>query len=126
MTEKIFVSYAPDDRGVLDNLEQKLRKHGVIGSEPVSIIDIQTEVKPGDNFREAIQKQIQSASKVVVIHSETSESSQWVNYEAGMADALNKPIFVIDITDKNIGKDSTSRSKFLSNLANVRSIKIKK
>jgi len=117
MTEKIFVSYAYEDRGVLDKLEQTLRKHGVIGDEPVSIIDPQKEVKAGDNIREAIRKQIQSASKVIVIHTDTSESSQWVNYEAGMADALNKPIIII-------AKKGSGKTRFLSNLANVRSIEI--
>ncbi|MFH1236420.1 MAG: toll/interleukin-1 receptor domain-containing protein [Parcubacteria group bacterium] len=120
MTEKIFVSYDYDDRGVrrvLEKLEQILRKHGVIGDEPVSIIELQKEVKAGDNIREAIRSQIQSASKVIVIQSDKSESSQWVNYEAGMADALNKPIIVI-------GKKGPGKTRFLSNLANVRSIEI--
>jgi len=117
VTEKIFVSYAHEDRGFLDKLEEALRKHGVIGDEPVSIIDPLKEVKVGENIREALRKQIQSASKVVIIHTDKSESSQWVHYEAGMADALNIPMIII-------ARTGTGKTTFLANLSNVHSIEI--
>lgn len=117
MAQKIFVSYAHEDRGLLDELEETLRKHGVIGDEPVSIIDPLNEVKLGDNIREAIRNQIESASKVVIIYTDKSGSSDWVNYEVGMADALNKPIIII-------GKKGSRKTEFLGNLDNVHSIEI--
>lgn len=117
MAEKIFVSYVHEDRGFLDKLVEALRKHGIIEDEPVSIIDPLKEVKVGDNIRETLRNQIQSASKVVIIHTDKSESSQWVNYEAGMADALNKPIIIV-------GRKGSGKTSFLANLANVRSIEI--
>ncbi len=117
MTEKIFVSYVHEDRGFIDKVEQALRKHRVIGDEPVSIIDSLKEVKAGDDIRMALRKQIQSASKVVIIHTDKSESSQWVNYVAGMADALNKQIILI-------GRKGSGKTSFLSNLANVHSIEL--
>lgn len=112
MTEKIFVSYAYEDRESLDNLEEELRDHGIIGDKPVSFIDPLKEVKVGENIREAIRKQVQSADKVIIIHTDKSESSQWVNYEAGMADALNKPIIIL-------GRKGSGKTMLLSNLANA-------
>lgn len=118
MTEKIFVSYAFQDRGVLKSLEQELRKHGIVGAEDVMLIDPQSEFQAGDNIREAIKDQIRSASKVVIIASENSENSQWVNYEAGMASALEKPIIIF-------GRKGSGKTFFLSKaLGNVRSIEM--
>ena len=46
-------------------------------------------------LREDIRKQIQSATKVIVIWGSASANSSWVNYELGLADALRKPILVV-------------------------------
>ncbi len=117
MTEKIFVSCAQEDRGLIDKVEKALRKHGIIRDEPVKIIDPFKEAMCGDDIRVTIRKQIESASKVVIIHTKKSESSQWVNYEAGMADALNKQMIIV-------GRKGLGKTSFLSDLANVRSIEL--
>lgn len=117
MTEKIFVSYAYEDRGVLDKLEQTLRKHYFIRDEKISIIDPLNEVKAGDNIREVLRNQIESATKVVIILTDKSEHSQWVNYEVGMAVALNKPIILV-------GKKGSGKTSFLANLSDVHLIEL--
>ena len=38
---------------------------------------------------------IASASKVILLWTDAGSKSDWVNYEAGMADALGKPIVVV-------------------------------
>lgn len=118
MTEKIFISYASEDREYLEALEQALREHGIIKGEDFSFID-SFNFSPGEDFRESIKKQIQSASKVVIIATDESASSKWVNYEAGMADALDKPIIVV--VPKGFRK-----SKLLSNLSKFQSIEFNK
>lgn len=117
MTEKIFVSYAHQDRGLFKFIEQELRKHGIISAEEVMLLDPQSEFQAGDNIREAIKNQIRSASKVVIIASENSADSQWVNYEAGMASALEKPIIIF-------GKKGIGKTAFLQTLGNVCSVEM--
>ncbi len=68
-------------------------------------------------FRLAIRDQIKSADMVVIITSESSVESQWVNYEAGMADALGKPIVVV-------GRRGIGKSSLLTNLADAKVIEI--
>ncbi len=118
MTEKIFISYSPKDRDHLEDLEQTLREHGIIKGDNFSLID-SFELSPGDNWRDSIKKAIQSASKVVILATDASASSQWVNYEAGMADALDKTIIVVE--PKGSGK-----STLLSNLSKFQSIELNK
>ena len=96
MAEKIFVSYSYEDRKYLDGLKEVLRTHGVIEGNETSIIDpFLKTIAVGENIRENIKKEIQSASKVIIIYTNNTEFSQWVNYEVGMADALGKPMVVV-------------------------------
>ena len=114
MTEKIFVSYAHQDRKYLKGLEQQLRKHGIVSGGDVVLIDPH-EIQPGENIREALRNQIRSATKVVIIVSKNSADSEWVNYEAGMASALEKPIVII-------GGKGSGKTVFAKALGNVQSI----
>lgn len=116
MTEKIFLSYAHQDRAIADQAEKHLREHGLVISDMV-ILDPQKEIRAGDNIREVIRSQMMAASKVVIITSPNSAQSQWVNYEAGMASALGKPIIVI-------GSRGMEESTLLKTLGVVRSIEI--
>lgn len=119
MAEKIFVSYSHGDRKYLEGLEQLLKAHGVIEGDEVSIIDpFSQSFSAGEDIRETIKKQIQSASKVVIIYTSNTESSQWVNYEVGMADALNKPVIVV-------GARGSGKTTLLSALKHLKSIELK-
>jgi GTPase SAR1 family protein len=117
MTEKIFVSYAHQDRDLVQAVVQNLREHGIVTEQDVVILDHQDFI-PGQDVRRMIKDQISSASKVVIIASDDSANSEWVNYEAGMAAALEKPIFVM-------GRKGTGKSSALIRaLDNVESIEI--
>ena len=116
MTEKIFVSYAHQDRKHLEGLEQQLRKHGIVSGRDVVLVDSH-EIQPGENIRETLRSQIRSATKVVIIASENSADSEWVNYEAGMASALEKPIVIIG----GKGSGTTAFAKALGNVQSIES-----
>jgi hypothetical protein len=118
MSDKIFISYAHEDRKFLKDVKRALRDQGIIKDEDSFIIEPsdKSNIK-GGNIRELIKDKIKSANKVVIISSDKSESSQWVNYEAGMADALNKPIIVV-------GTKPSGKTRWLSNLNKYKSIRL--
>jgi hypothetical protein len=117
MAEKIFLSYAYQDRDLVPSVEEALRKHKVVTAEQVIIVDPEKDVHPGENVREWIKDAISSASKVVIIASDDSAASQWVNYEAGMATALGKPIVVV-------GRKGVGKGALVGALENVQSIEM--
>ena len=118
MTEKIFLSYARQDREVADQVEEHLRKYGLVTSDDLVIFDPLKDLQPGDNIREVIRRQMMAASKVVIITSPNSAQSQWVNYEVGMASALDKPIIVIG------SRGGMGTSTLFRALGNVRYVEI--
>ena len=99
----------------MKDVKRELRKHGLLNSEDVVLFDPQSGIEAGDDIRNVIKEQIMSASKVVFIASKNSSESQWVNYELGMASALEKPI-------KVIAEPGRKKPDFLAALANVESI----
>ena len=117
MTEKIFVSYAHEDRDLVKAVLGALRKHHIVTAEDVVILDPH-HFEPGENIRRMIKDQISSARKVVIIATDHSAKSEWVNYEAGMAAALDKPIVVMG------RKGSGKTASLISSLGNVQSIEI--
>ena len=120
MAQRIFVAHAHEDRSMVQAAEQALRQHGVLTPQDTIMDHPEQAVQGGENIREAIKDQISSASMVVIILSENSESSGWVNYEAGMAAALDKPIILV-------GRGSEKRhvlANSLGDLGNVRFIEI--
>jgi hypothetical protein len=117
MTETIFLSYAREDRGLVGAVRRALRKHGIVTGNDVVIMDPHEKLKGGLNARKLIKDQMSLASKVVIIGSENSANSVWVNYEAGMAAALGKPIVVF-------GKGTGKTASMLKSLGNVQFVKM--
>jgi len=110
MVKRIFLSYAPQDIISVKSVVRALKKEGLVDEECVEVLDPREKLKPGSYIREAIKQQINSADKVVVIASGNMAGSQWVNYEVGMADALGKPIIVIERKGAGEGWTLSSRS----------------
>ena len=100
MGKKVFLSYAYEDRGIAEQVSRLLREHGH-DTDDMSFIDPLVDTKIGDDIRGSIKQQMCSASNVVIIVTPNSAKSQWVNYEAGMASALDKPIILIRSKDAN-------------------------
>lgn len=118
MPEKIFLSYSHEDRDLVKDVIEALRKHHLVTSkDPIIILD-PYDFTPGDDMRQKIQEQISSASKIVIIASDNSASSAWVNYEAGMAAALDKPIVVFG------RKGSGKSASLIRALPNVQQIEL--
>ena len=116
MGKKVFLSYAYEDRGIVEQVSRFLKEHGH-DTDDMSFIDPQVDTGIGDDIREAIKQQMCSASNVVIIVTPNSAKSQWVNYEAGMASALDKPIILIRSKD---AKDVD----FVTSLADAQFIEI--
>lgn len=95
MVEKIFLSYAHQDREFAEQIAKRFKEPGPIASPNPVILDSK-DIPAGANIREAIKDQIASADKIVIIASPSAKQSQWVNYEAGVASALGKPIIVVN------------------------------
>jgi len=106
MSETIFLSYARQDRRLVASVRRILRKEGIVSGTDDVIVGPHQALKAGvSNIRKTIKDQIASASKVVIIASDNSANSVWVNYEAGMAAALGKPIVLIG--KKGTGKTAS-------------------
>ena len=93
LMKNIFLSYSKQDEGKLAAIVQNLRQQGLY--EDNQLPSIQHEISPGEDFRKEIKRSISEADTVVIIWTPASANSSWVNYEAGMADALGKRIIVV-------------------------------
>ncbi len=116
MSKKVFLSYSYEDRGIAEQVSRLLEEHGY-DTDDISFIDPRVDTKIGDDIRGSIKQQMCSASNVVIIVTPNSAKSQWVNYEAGMASALDKPIILIRSKD---AKDVD----FVTSLADAQFIEI--
>ncbi len=95
MKNKIFISYAHQDNEQISKLKSALTEKGIISNEAVSFEDSQMPMVPGSSIRGALRNAIESANTVVVYWTKNSAASEFVNYEMGMADALDKKLVVV-------------------------------
>ena len=95
MKQKIFISYAHQDRRFAEALKVRLADILEDPSQELDVFDAQSSVEAGENIRDAIQSAMRAASTVVIVSSPASDASQWVSYEAGLADALGKNVVVV-------------------------------
>lgn len=117
MSERVFVSYAPTDAAVARSVEQELREHGLLPeSAAVKIMSID-DIPAGADVRAAIRSSIRSADMVVIVSSPDAARSAYVNYEAGMASALEKPVVIL-------ATPGADKGQFTSLFDNVRIIEI--
>lgn len=100
MTKKIFLSYAMPDKEKVPLLVEKLQRHQSQAEEQIVIVDPVSELSGGEDFRQQIRQNIQDSDEVAVVWTTASAASGLVNYEAGMADALGKPIIIV-VSDEN-------------------------
>jgi hypothetical protein len=95
MAEKIFLSYALQDRAFVRTALKALQHKGLIATSEMQVQPAQAATPKGASMRQELKRQIGEAGKVVVFWTEAGARSQWVNYETGMADALGKPMIVV-------------------------------
>lgn len=116
MKNRVFISYAHQDNQQINKLKFALTEKGIISDEAVSIEGSQMPMIPGSSIRGAIRKAMESASTVVVYWTKNSASSDFVNYEIGMADALGKDLVVV--TPKG------ERMELPSNLSDIHVVEV--
>lgn len=92
--QKVYISYARSDAPRIERILAKLVALGLVEPSDEVVSDKDLEPKHGA-LREGVRRQIQSASKVVVVWTTASAASQWVNYEIGLADAFGKSIIPV-------------------------------
>lgn len=96
MTNKVFISYAWNDRHLVEAMLEKLKQARIPGLELASELeDLILVAQTGDDLRTMIRDRVESANQVVVLWTEQAAASQFVQYELGIADALDKPIIVV-------------------------------
>ena len=90
----VFVSYDSRDAARVEDMLALLRDRGL-----VSGTDVVTDqsLEPGVSLRDTVRKAIQDASSIVVMWTEAAAQSANVNYGLGMADALGKPIVLVNL-----------------------------
>jgi hypothetical protein len=96
--DDVFLSFAASDRDRVEPALSKLQQPDLAEVHFSSDSDAWTvEFQPGDDFRASIRDRVQSANQVVVFWSAEAAASHWVQYELGMADALDKPITIVQL-----------------------------
>jgi TIR domain len=90
MTPKVFVSYRGQDAALASKITNELEKSGL------QLWDVTKRLTSADNFRQVIRAAIdQSQALVVIVGSPSAANGGWLSYEAGMFDAMDKPVFVL-------------------------------
>jgi nucleoside 2-deoxyribosyltransferase len=88
MTFKVFISSSVRDMQIVRELKEILERYGIIPVLPSEVI------LPMPIAR-VINQQIQTSDCVLVIVGRGGERSETVNFELGVATALNKPVIPI-------------------------------
>src|SRR4051812_31952374 len=94
MNKQVFLSYAHSDRDLAQTTIRELRKKGVLKGDAIENIDSAQDISFGSDIREGIKERIQKSDIVIVVWSKDAARSAWVQYEVGMAKALERPIVV--------------------------------
>lgn len=115
MTTKVFISYAIQDKQLAEKAKEELEVRGYLPTDTV-FFDAH-EVSIGEDIRERLKTEMEASASVVLVMSEMAGSSQWVNYEAGLADALGKKILIV-------GAKGAGKSQFLERLSEFQHVEL--
>lgn len=94
MNKQVFISFAWEDRGLVNEALKELRKKNVLVPETLSNLEDVFEKNETAYIRNQIKNRISNSNTFVVIWSKQAADSPWVQYELGMAQALNIPTIV--------------------------------
>ncbi|MCY7282684.1 MAG: toll/interleukin-1 receptor domain-containing protein [Cyanobacteria bacterium CAN_BIN43] len=121
MTDKkfdVFISYSARDRDFVDQLTQGLESEGITVWSDRSI-------QPGSNWIEEIEEGFEQSRHILLIVSEESLNSPWMNFEIGLAlsQAAKSPdTFIIPVLTQNIDTHSLPFSTKNRTLVNAASL----
>jgi hypothetical protein len=85
----VFISYSRRDANLANSVADALKR---LGFNP---LDPGRELRPGADWRKAIQAAIKRSEAVILVASPHNLASSWSLYEAGMAEALGKKVMVL-------------------------------
>ena len=89
---RIFFSYSRRDSAVAEKIAHALQE---AGSPPITTF-LDQNVKPGDDFRKAIETNLRASDAVLaVVASPYAAANSWMGYEIGAAEALRKPVILV-------------------------------
>lgn len=90
---QIFLSYAEQDREVMQKVRQSLMR------EAITIWTNKTDIKAGIDFQEAINNGIEGADRLVYLMSSNSLKSEYCQQELTYAKSLNKSIIILRVEE---------------------------
>lgn len=85
----VFISYSRRDADLANSVAGALRNLGYDALDPGR------DLKPGGDWRKAIQGAIRRSDAVILVASPHTLDSSWSPYEIGMAEALGKTVVVL-------------------------------
>ena len=115
MAGKVFVSYVHQDREFAENVIHALAAKGHFA--PGTVFSDLQHISAGEDVSRQVRSEIEAADAVVLVMSEHAATSPWINYEAGLADALGKKILVV-------GAKGSERTALLAKLADYQQIEL--
>ena len=92
MSRKVFISYSAKDRELVDSVMKWLRASNL---SPAEVDDPVNWGATAEDVRTVIRKRIARSDTLLLVWSKRASESAWVQYEIGMAQALEKPIVVL-------------------------------
>ena len=96
---QVFLSYADEDRATMEKIRNSLRR------ESITVWTNLTDIKTGEDFKEAINRGIEQADNIVYLLSPDSVNSTYCQQELDYALSLHKriiPILVRDTTETEV------------------------
>ena len=93
---KVFISYASSDAVEVERFVNALHTQGVVGWQD------QADISAGESVSTAVRSALKEASAVIVLLSPGSLHSEWVQFEIGAAEALDKKIIPVLLSGDHI------------------------
>ncbi|WP_262708212.1 toll/interleukin-1 receptor domain-containing protein [Flavobacterium cupreum] len=90
---RVFIIYSHLDKEKVMEIEKGLVDFGIKVLTDYNTINI------GENIQEEIKKNIQNVNKILLITSQNSEKSEWIENELEIAKSLNKQILPVIFDD---------------------------
>ncbi len=85
----VFVSYSNRDAKWATQVQQALERLGLHAT------NTSHDLRVGDDWRKAVQTAMRKSDALVLLMTSPYASSSWMQYEAGMAEALGKRVMVL-------------------------------
>lgn len=92
----VFISYARSDANDVERFVKALNAVGVVGWHD------QADISAGESVSSAVRNALKRASAVIVLLSPGSLHSEWVQFEIGAAEALDKTIIPVLLSGDHI------------------------